>query len=70
MTELSRDDLHSTGDLFLQTGLVLTFGATLATTGPLDAGEVLGLVRRAARLTRLGTDSPRFGCHGLGWAIL
>ena len=70
VTELSRDDLHSTGDLLLQAGLTLAFSATLATAGPFDAGEVLGFVGRAGGLARLGGGGRRFGCDGICWKIL
>jgi hypothetical protein len=70
VTKLSGNDLHSARDLFLQTSLMLTFGATLATAGPLDAGEVLGLVRRTARLARLGTGGLGFRRDGLVWEVL
>lgn len=70
VAELSRDDLHSAGDFFLQAGLTLTFGAALATAGLLDAGGVLRLVQRAVGLTRLGADGLRFGCEGFCWKAL
>jgi len=70
VTELSRNDLHSAGDLLLQTSLMLTFGAALATARPLDTGEILGLIKRTARLTRLGTGSLGFGRDGLVWVVL
>lgn len=70
MTELPRDDLHSTGDLFLQAGLMLTFSATLATTGPFDAGEVLGFVGCAGGLAGLGGGGPSLGSDGICWKVL
>ena len=70
VTEFPRDDLHSTGDLFLQTGLTLRFSATLATAGPLDPSEIFGLIERRGWLTRLGTACPRFGCDGLTLEVL
>ena len=65
VTELPRDDLHATGDPFLQAGLALSFGTTFATTGPLNASEIFGLVERAGGLNRLGTGGP-----GFGWEVL
>ena len=70
VTELPRDDLHSTGDLFLQAGLMLTFNTTLATTGPFDVGEVLGFVGYAGGLARLGGGGPSLGCDGICWKVL
>jgi hypothetical protein len=70
VAELSRDDLHSAGDFFLQAGLTLTFAAALAIAGLLDAGGVLGLAQRAVGLTRLGTGSLRFGRDGFCWEAL
>jgi len=70
VTELSRNDLHPAGDLFLQAGLVLTFDATLATAGPLDASEALGLIRHTAKLTRLGTGVLGFGPDSRFWEAL
>ena len=70
VSKLSRDDLHSTRNLFLQARLTLSFGAALATARPFNAGEVLRLVRYTAELTRLRTSGLRFGCSGLGWEIL
>ena len=65
VTEFSRDDLHSAGDLFLQACLTLTFSASLATGGPLDSREVLGLVKRATGLIRLRTGGLGLGGDGL-----
>ena len=65
VTEFSRDDLHSAGDLFLQAGLTLTFSTSLATGGPLDSREVLGLVTRSTGLIRLRTGGLWFRCDGL-----
>jgi len=70
MTELPRDDLHSAGDLFLQAGLTLSFSATLATTGPLNARGILGLVECGRGLTSPGTGCPGFGCGGLTLEVL
>jgi hypothetical protein len=70
MTELSRNNLHSAGDLFLQAGLALTFSAALATAGPLDARNGLGFVKRAGGLNRLGTGGLGFGCGGLVGEVL
>ena len=69
VTELPRDDLHSAGDPFPQAGLTLAFSAILATAGPLNVHDILGLVGRAEGLARLRTDGLGFGCDGLIWEI-
>lgn len=70
VTELPRDDLHTAGDLFLQAGLTLTFSTTLATAGPLDASNILGLAECGGWLTRFGTCGPGFRCDGLTFEVL
>lgn len=70
VTEFPRDDLHSTGDLFLQAGLMLTLSATLATTRPFDVGEVLRFVGCTGGLARLGGGGPSLRCDGICWKVL
>lgn len=54
VTKFSGDDFHSTGNLFLQTGLTLAFSATLAAARPVDASRVLGLVEGPGGFIRPG----------------
>lgn len=69
VAELPGDDLHPTSDFLFQTGLALTFGATLAAGGPLDTAEVIG---RARLLIRFRAGGLLFGCDslGFGWGVL
>ena len=62
VTKFSRDDFHSTSNLFLQTGLTLTFSAALAAARPFDATRsVLGLVEGLGRFIGPG-GSLDFRC--------
>lgn len=65
VTKFSRDDFHPTGNLFLQTGLTLTFSATLAAARPFGTGRVLGLVEGAGGFIGLGGGGLGFRCDVL-----